>query len=125
MPVRGRTGRPILAIRNLLRRRVFDPGVVRKVLKVDEGEAGRVIDALKAESYMCNLFDKDAPPDVWQTTPKGSVLAGSHARPQAVPTARRLLNRPPHRGGQEAYCRGATSPLGAPCGPLRKIPRTL
>ncbi len=74
-------GHPILAIRNLLRRRVFDPGVVRKVLKVDEREAGRIIDALKAESYICNLFDKDAPPDVWQTTPKGSILAGAHARP--------------------------------------------
>ena len=31
--------------------------------------------------YICNLFDENAPPDVWQTTPKGSTLAGSHARP--------------------------------------------
>jgi predicted nucleotidyltransferase len=74
-------GHPILAIRNLLRKRVFDPKAVRKALKVDEREAGRVIDALKAESYICNLFDENAPPDVWQTTPKGSVLAGAHARP--------------------------------------------
>ncbi len=74
-------GHPILAIRNLLRKRVFDPKAVRKVLKVDEREAGRVIEALEAERYICNLFDENAPPDVRQTTPKGSMLAGSHARP--------------------------------------------
>ncbi len=74
-------GHPILAIRNLLRKRVFDPKAVRKALKVDEREAGRIIEALEAEDYICNLFDENAPPDVWQTTPKGSSLAGSHARP--------------------------------------------
>lgn len=74
-------GHPILAIRNLLRKRVFDPKAVRKALKVDEREAGRIIEALAAERYICNLFDENAPPDVWQTTPKGSILAGSHARP--------------------------------------------
>lgn len=74
-------GHPILAIRNLLRKAVFDPKAVRKVLKVDEREAGRVIDALKKERYICEFLDKDATPDVWQTTPKGSVLAGAHTWP--------------------------------------------
>ncbi len=74
-------GYPILTIRTVLRKRVFKPDAVEKVLEVDGREAGRVIKALKKEGYICQLFGDDPPPDVWQTTPEGSMLASAHARP--------------------------------------------
>ncbi len=74
-------GYPVLTIRTLMRKRVFKPDVVETVLKVDGKEAERVIGALKTEGYVCNLFSDNPPPDVWQTTPKGSILASSYARP--------------------------------------------
>ncbi len=42
-------GYPVLAIRNVLRKRVFKTDVVEKVLEVDGKEAERVIEALKEE----------------------------------------------------------------------------
>jgi len=74
-------GYPVLAIRTLLRKRVFKPAVVEKVLKVDGKEAGRVIEALRKEGYVCAIFGDNPPPDTVQTTPKGSMLASAHARP--------------------------------------------
>ena len=86
-------GYPILAIRTLLRKRVFKPDAVEKVLEVDGKEAGRVIEALRKEGYVCALFGDNPPPDTVQTTPKGSQLASAHTWPPiSREEAERLMN---------------------------------
>ncbi len=86
-------GYPVLAIRALLRKRVFKPAVVEKVLKVDGKEAGRVIEALRKEGYVCALFGDNPPPDTVQTTPDGSRLASAHTWPPiSREEAKRLMD---------------------------------
>ncbi len=75
-------GYPILAIRNLLRLRVFDASVVEKVLKVDAGEAARVIGELKKEELICGLRNPDPKrPGMLETTPPGTRLGLASTRP--------------------------------------------
>ena len=86
-------GYPVLAIRTILRKRVFKPAVVEKVLKVDGKEAGRVIEALRKEGYVCALFGDNPPPDTVQTTPNGSQLASAHTWPPiSREEAKRLMD---------------------------------
>lgn len=97
-PAERIAGHPVLAIRELMRRRVFGFDAVEKILKVDRAEAERIVEALKDDYYICLLFGDDPPPDQWQTTPKGSMLAQAHARPpitrqQADEIVARVLGR--------------------------------
>jgi len=75
-------GHPILAVRDLLRRRVFDRKAAEAVLGVARTEAERAIETLAAEDYICPS-ERFASPDgtMWQTTPKGSKLANASTLP--------------------------------------------
>lgn len=75
-------GYPALVVRDLMRRKVFDANSVIAVLKIDAAEAGRVIEALAAENYICPSTRFKSPNGaVWQTTPKGTQLANAGTLP--------------------------------------------
>lgn len=75
-------GYPALVMRDLMRRKVFDGKAVEAVLKIDAAQAGRVIDALAAEDYICpSERFKSLTGAVWQTTPKGTKLANAGTQP--------------------------------------------
>lgn len=68
-------GYPALTIRDLLKKRVFDVGVVEKVLKVDAAEAQRVMNELEKENLVCDLRAADPKrPGAVETTPPGTRL---------------------------------------------------
>ncbi len=75
-------GYPALVIRDLMRKKVFDAKAVESVLKVDAVEAGRVIESLRAEDYICpSERFRSAGGAAWQTTPKGTKLANAGTLP--------------------------------------------
>ena len=75
-------GYPALVMRDLMRRKVFDGKAVETVLKIGAAEAGRVIEALAAEDYICPSERFKSPAGaVWQTTPKGTKLANAGTLP--------------------------------------------
>ena len=75
-------GFPALVMRDLMRKKVFGRAAVVEILKVDEGEADRIIAALQSEDYICPFTRPARPPGAdWQTTPKGSKLANASTLP--------------------------------------------
>jgi predicted nucleotidyltransferase len=75
-------GYPILTIRELMRKRVFDRKGVEAALKIDEAEATRVIGLLSDQFYICPFPRRSTPErPVWQTTPKGTQLANAGTLP--------------------------------------------
>lgn len=75
-------GYPILTIRDLLRKRVFNHTQTREFLKVDAAEAERVMQALADKWYICKVQHPGAlRPDLWETTPDGSQLAMASTLP--------------------------------------------
>ena len=75
-------GHPIMAIRNMLRKLVFDRAWVERSLKVSRGDAERVIKDLAEKGLICPSGKFKARNEiVWQTTPEGTRLAGAEDRP--------------------------------------------
>ena len=78
-------GFPILAVRDLLRNRVFGRGAVEKILRVDSAKAETTLSELAAQDYICPLERPNSQLGaLWETTPKGSTLANAKTLPSIV-----------------------------------------
>lgn len=80
-PEQRLAGYPILAIRDLLRKFVFDHVWVERHLKVNEAEAERIIEALRSGGWITHSKRHKSPNGtMWQTTPEGTRLANAEDR---------------------------------------------
>jgi predicted nucleotidyltransferase len=73
-------GYPIVAIRDLLRKLVFDRAWVQQALKVDAAEADRVLRELAEARLICPL-ERPGMAGKWETTPDGTRLANASTLP--------------------------------------------
>ncbi|MGB8274784.1 MAG: nucleotidyltransferase domain-containing protein [Alphaproteobacteria bacterium] len=75
-------GYPIVAIRDMLKKLVFDRTWVEQTLKADGAEADRVVRELQTARYIVPLRLKNSPEaERWETTPEGTRLANASTLP--------------------------------------------